>query len=42
MEEWMGIVFMDPVDENEVRRREDVMSGNIGDDVIVLEGEDDK
>ena len=38
----MGIVFMDPVDENEVRRWEDVMSGNIGDDVFVLEGEDDK
>jgi hypothetical protein len=38
----MGIAFIDPVDENEVRRREVVKSGNIGDDVIMLEGEDDK
>ena len=37
----MGIVFMDPVDENEVRRWADVMSGNAG-DVFLLEGEDDK
>jgi hypothetical protein len=40
-EEWMGIVFVDPVDENEVRRWEDEMSGNSG-DVFRLVGEDDK
>lgn len=38
----MGIVFMDPVDENEVRRWEEVRPGNVGDDVFRLEGEDDK
>ena len=38
----MGTVFMDPVDENEVRR--DVRSGNTGDahEVFTLVGEDDK
>ena len=38
----MGIVFIDPVDENEVRRLEGEVSDNIGDDVFRLEGEDDK
>lgn len=38
----VGTVFMDPVDENEVRR--DVRSGNTGDahEVFTLVGEDDK
>ena len=37
----MGIVFIDPADENEVRRSGGEISGNIGDDVFMLEGEDD-
>ena len=36
-------MFMDPVDENEVRLWEDACwSGNMGDDVFMLVGEDDK
>ena len=38
----MGIVFIDPADEIEVRRLEAEMSGNIGDGVFMLVGEDDK